>query len=263
MPKTAIVTDSNSGITQSRAEELGITVMPMPFFVNGSCHYEDVDLSQEEFYRLLSDDTMSVSTSQPAPGEVIDLWKKLLKDYDEIVHIPMSSGLSASCGTALSLAEDFDGKVQVVNNHRISVTQYQSVMDAITLAEAGWDAAAIRSRLEEEKQESSIYIMVDSLKYLKLDAFAKSRGVKAAKKTMLEAMHKDFDTRFAGHIKNGEMCLQIAYCYGMEAEVEEWRREVEQSFPGMAVHGDLLSLSIVCHTGPGCLAIASAKKVTV
>ena len=163
MPKTAIVTDSNSGITQSRAEELGITVMPMPFFVNGSCHYEDVDLSQEEFYRLLSDDTMSVSTSQPAPGEVIDLWKKLLKDYDEIVHIPMSSGLSASCGTALSLAEDFDGKVQVVNNHRISVTQYQSVMDAITLAEAGWDAAAIRSRLEEEKQESSIYIMVDSL----------------------------------------------------------------------------------------------------
>lgn len=152
MPKTAIVTDSNSGITQSRAEELGITVMPMPFFVNGSCHYEDVDLSQEEFYRLLSDDTMSVSTSQPAPGEVIDLWKKLLKDYDEIVHIPMSSGLSASCGTALSLAEDFDGKVQVVNNHRISVTQYQSVMDAITLAEAGWDAAAIRSRLEEENR---------------------------------------------------------------------------------------------------------------
>lgn len=291
MSKVAIVTDSNSGITQDRAKELGITVIPMPFFVNGTCYYEDVNLSQKDFYRLLADDSMSVSTSQPSPGEVMDLWTRLLKDYDEIVHIPMSSGLSASCSTALSLAEDFDGRVQVVNNHRISVTLYQSVMDAAAMAEAGYGARAIRQRLEEEKQESSIYIMVDSLKYLKkggritpaaamigtvlklkpvlqiqgekLDAYAKVRGGRAARKIMLEAMHKDFDGRFAEHVKKNEMCLQIAYCYGMEEAVEEWRREVEASFPGMEVHGDLLALSIVCHTGPGCLAIASAKKVTV
>ena len=291
MSKVAIVTDSNSGITQDRAKELGITVIPMPFFVNGTCYYEDVNLSQKDFYRLLADDSMSVSTSQPSPGEVMDLWTRLLKDYDEIVHIPMSSGLSASCSTALSLAEDFDGRVQVVNNHRISVTLYQSVMDAAAMAEAGYGARAIRQRLEEEKQESSIYIMVDSLKYLKkggritpaaamigtvlklkpvlqiqgekLDAYAKVRGGRAARKIMLEAMHKDFDGRFAEHVKKNEMCLQIAYCYGMEEAVEEWRREVEASFPGMEVHGDLLALSSVWHTGPGCLAIASAKKVTV
>ncbi len=291
MPKIAVVTDSNSGITQEKARELGITVLPMPFFVDGTCYYEDINLSQADFYRLLTDDSVSVSTSQPSPGEVTDLWKKLLKEYDQIVHIPMSSGLSASCETAVSLAEDFEGKVQVVNNHRISVTQYQSVMDALTLAGAGYDAAAIRRRLEEEKQESSIYIMVDTLKYLKkggritpaaamigtvlklkpvlqiqgdkLDAYAKVRGIKSAKKTMLEAMRRDFDTRFAERIKKGEMCLQIAYCWGMEEAVEEWRREVEEAFPGMEVHGDLLSLSIACHTGPGCLAIACAKKVTV
>ena len=291
MAKVAIVTDSNSGITQERAKELGITVIPMPFFVNGTCYYEGVNLDQEEFYRLLTDDTMAVSTSQPSPGDVIDLWNNLLKEYEEIVHIPMSSGLSASCGTALSLAEDFDGRVQVVNNHRISVTQYQSVLDAAAMARAGCRALEIRQRLEDEKQESSIYIMVDTLKYLKkggritpaaamigkvlklkpvlqiqgekLDAYAKVRGIKAAKKVMLEAMHKDFDTRFAKYVQRGEMCLQIAYCYGMEEAVDEWRREVETSFPGMPVHGDLLSLSIACHTGPGCLAIASAKKIVV
>ena len=291
MPKVAVVTDSNSGITQKKAKEMGITVLPMPFFVNGACYYEDINLDQKEFYRLLTDDTMSVSTSQPAPGEVTELWEKLLRDYDEIVHIPMSGGLSASYETARSLAEEFGGRVQVVNNHRISVTQYQSVRDAMTMAEAGYDAASIRRRLEEERQESSIYIMVDTLKYLKkggritpaaamigtvlklkpvlqiqgekLDAYAKARGVKSAKKIMLEAMHRDFDTRFAEHVRRGEMCLQIAYCYGMEEEVEIWRREVETSFPGMKVHGDLLSLSIACHTGPGCLAIASAKKVSV
>jgi DegV family protein with EDD domain len=288
MPKIAVVTDSNSGITQKRAEEMGITVMPMPFFVNGKLHYEDIDLSQEEFYRLLADDSVSVSTSQPSPGEVLSLWKKLLKSYEEIVYIPMSSGLSASCGTAMSLAEDFGGKVQVVNNQRISVTQYQSVLDAIALAEAGYDAAGIREVLEREKLDSSIYIMVDTLKYLKkggritpavaligtvlnlkpvlqiqgkkLDSYAKVRGVKSARKAMLDAMHRDFDGRFAEYVKKGQMALHIAYCYGQEEAVRDWKEEVEASFPGMEVHGDLLSLSIVCHTGPGCLAIACGKR---
>ena len=289
MPKIAIVTDSNSGITQERGKELGITVVPMPFFINEKLYYEDIDLSQEDFYRLLADDKVTVSTSQPSPGDLIALWNELLKVYDEIVYIPMSSGLSASCSTAISLAEDFGGRVQVVNNQRISVTQYQSVMDAIALKKAGYDAAGICGVLEKEKMESSIYIMVDTLKYLKkggritpavaligtvlnlkpvlqiqgerLDSYAKVRGLKAAKKAMLEAMHNDFDNRFAQYAADGDMALQVAYCYGQDDVVEEWITDVKASFPGMEIHGDLLSLSIVCHTGPGCLAIASAKKV--
>ena len=289
MAKIAIVTDSNSGINQEQSRELGITVMPMPFFVNEKLHYEDIDLTQEEFYRLLTDDTISVSTSQPSPGDVLALWNKLLKDYDEIVYIPMSSGLSASCSTAISLAEDFDGKVQVVNNQRISVTQYQSVLDAIVLRDAGYDAVGIREVLEREKMESSIYIMVDSLKYLKkggritpaaaligsvlklkpvlqiqgerLDAYAKARGVKAAKKIMLEAMHNDFSSRFAEYAAADQMSLYIAYCYGQDEVVKEWLSEVQASFPGLQVGSGLLSLSVVCHTGPGCLAIACGKKV--
>ncbi len=288
MPKIAIVTDSNSGITQERAKELGITVMPMPFFVNGKLHYEDIDFSQEDFYRALTDNTVTVSTSQPSPGEVMALWEKLLKNYDEIVYIPMSSGLSASCGTAQSLAEEFGGKVQVVNNQRISVTQYQSVLDAMSLADAGYDAAGIREVLERQKFDSSIYIMVNTLKYLKkggritpavaligtvlnlkpvlqiqgekLDSYAKVRGLKAAKKVMLDAMHKDFDGRFSQFAADGDMALHIAYCYGQEETVSDWMNEVKASFPGMEVHGDLLSLSIVCHTGPGCLAIACGRK---
>ena len=289
MAKIAIVTDSNSGINQEQSRELGITVMPMPFFVNEKLHYEDIDLTQEEFYRLLTDDTISVSTSQPSPGDVLALWNKLLKDYDEIVYIPMSSGLSASCSTAISLAEDFDGKVQVVNNQRISVTQYQSVLDAIVLRDAGYDAVGIREVLEREKMESSIYIMVDSLKYLKkggritpaaaligsvlklkpvlqiqgerLDAYAKARGVKAAKKIMLEAMHNDFNSRFAEYAADDQMSLYIAYCYGQDEVVKEWLSEVQASFPGLQAGSGLLSLSVVCHTGPGCLAIACGKKV--
>ena len=224
MSKVAIVTDSNSGITQKRGEELGIYVLPMPFFIDGELYLEDITLSQEQFYEKLGADS-EISTSQPSPGDVMDLWDKLLEDYDEIVCIPMSSGLSSTCETALSLAQDYDEKVQVVNNQRISVTQEQSVYDAIKLRDEGKSAAEIRQVLEKEKMQASIYITVDTLKYLKkggritpaaaaigtvlnlkpvlqiqgekLDAFAKVRGWKAAKKTMLNAIEKDLNERFA------------------------------------------------------------------
>ena len=166
MSKVAIVTDSNSGITQSEAKEYGVTVMPMPFFINDQTYYEDIDLTQEDFYQKLSEDA-NISTSMPLVGNVTDTWDALLQDYDEIVHIPMSSGLSGSCETAIMLSQDYDGRVQVVNNQRISVTQRQSVLDAKELAEKGYSAEAIKEILEREKMESSIYIMVDTLYYLK------------------------------------------------------------------------------------------------
>lgn len=287
MRKVAIVTDSNSGITQKEAQGLGITVVPMPFYINEELFLEDVTLSQDEFYKRLSEDA-DISTSQPSPGEVLDLWDGLLKEYEEIVHIPMSSGLSASCETAMSLAMDYEGKVQVVDNQRISVTQRQSVLDAIKLAEDGKNAAQIRKKLEADKLESSIYITVETLKFLKkggritpaaaaigavlnlkpvlqiqglkLDAYAKCRGKKQAKKMMLRAMKDDFDKRFAEYIANGEMELQAAYT-GNEEEALEWKAEIEKTFPDMPVHMDPLSLSVACHIGQGALAIACSRRV--
>ena len=232
MGNVAIVTDSNSGISQAEAKELGIYVIPMPFLVDGKLYFEDVDMNKEQFYHFLENDA-DLSTSQPSPGDVMDLWDKLLKEYDEIVHIPMSSGLSASCSTAMGLARDYDGKVQVVDNQRISVTMQQSVMDAKHLVAAGKSAAQIKEILEKEALESSIYLMVDTLKYLKkggritpsaallgsalnlkpilqiqgdkLDAYKKVRGVKAAKKNMLEAMKKDVEGRFSDYVTKGQL----------------------------------------------------------
>ena len=166
MSKIAIVTDSNSGITQARGKELGVYVIPMPFYINEELFFEDISLSQEEFYQKLGEDA-EISTSQPSPGDVMDLWEKLLEEYDEIVHIPMSSGLSSTCENAISLSMEYDGRVQVVDNKRISVTQEQSVMDALTLCDAGKSAREIKEILEKEKFESTIYITVDTLKYLK------------------------------------------------------------------------------------------------
>lgn len=288
MPGIAVVTDSNSGITQAEAKANGVYVVPMPFFINGTPHFEGIDLEQGQFYELLAQDA-DVSTSQPSPGDVMELWHNLLKEYDEIVYIPMSSGLSASCHTAAGLAGDFDNRVFVVDNRRISVTQKQSVYDAKTLAEAGWRAEQIKEILEEEGKESSIYLMVDTLKYLKkggrvtpaaamigtvlkikpvltiqgdkLDAFAKVRGVRQAKKVMLEAMKKDMETRFAKAYAKGQMCLQIAYSYGQDEAVALWKEEVQAAFPGMKIDEDPLSLSVACHTGPGVLAVACSRRV--
>lgn len=285
MSKVAIVTDSNSGITQKRGEELGIYVLPMPFFIDGELYLEDITLSQEQFYEKLGADS-EISTSQPSPGDVMDLWDKLLVDYDEIVCIPMSSGLSSTCETALSLAQDYDEKVQVVNNQRISVTQEQSVYDAIKLRDEGKSAAEIRQVLEKEKMQASIYVTVDTLKYLKkggritpaaaaigtvlnlkpvlqiqgekLDAFAKVRGWKAAKKTMLNAIEKDLTDRFAD-VKD-QMVLGMAYTCSKE-EADEWKKEIQTRFPEYGLVEGPLSLSIACHIGPGAMAVTCMKRV--
>lgn len=285
MGNVAIFTDSNSGISQAEAKELGIYVIPMPFLVDGKLYFEDVDMNKEQFYHFLENDA-DLSTSQPSPGDVMDLWDKLLKEYDEIVHIPMSSGLSASCSTAMGLARDYDGKVQVVDNQRISVTMQQSVMDAKHLVAAGKSAAQIKEILEKEALESSIYLMVDTLKYLKkggritpsaallgsalnlkpilqiqgdkLDAYKKVRGVKAAKKNMLEAMKKDVEGRFSDYVTKGQLKLHVAYTTDEET-ARQWKEEVQSVFPDIAISRmDPLSFSVTCHTGPGVLAIAAS-----
>lgn len=286
MSKVAIVSDSNSGITQAEARELGITILSMPFFINGETLYEDIDLTQEDFYKRLSENA-DITTSMPLVGNVTDTWDELLKEYDEIVHIPMSSGLSGSCQTAYMLSQDYDGKVQVVDNQRISVTQRQSVMDAIALAEKGLSAEEIKNILERDKKESSIYIMVDTLYYLKkggritpaaaalgtllklkpvlqiqgekLDAFAKARTVKQAKNMMIEAMKNDFANRFQDP-EGKNMHLEMAYTYDLET-AEAFKAEVQEAFPGMDIVLNPLSLSVSCHIGPGALAVACSKKI--
>ncbi|MBU3875597.1 DegV family protein [Faecalicatena sp. AGMB00832] len=285
MKKIAIVTDSNSGITQKQGKELGISVVPMPFFIDGALFLEDITLTQEEFYQKLGEDS-DISTSQPAPGDILDLWDQLLKEYDEVVHIPMSSGLSGSCETAVTLSHEYEGKVQVVDNQRISVTQVQSVLDAIKLRDEGKSALEIKEILEKEKKEASIYITVDTLKYLKkggritpaaaalgtvlnlkpvlqiqgekLDAFSKVRGWKAAKRTMLKAIETDLKERFEG--KEDQMVLGMAYTCSKE-EAQEWKQEIKDKFPQYEILEGPLSLSVACHIGPGAMAVTCMKKL--
>lgn len=283
MEKIAIVTDSNSGITQEKAKKLGIRVLPMPFYINGELFYEDITLTQEEFYQRLAEDA-DISTSQPSPAEVTGLWDEVLQENDKIIYIPMSSGLSSSCETAMGLAREYEGKVYVVDNQRISITQQQSVWDAIEMRDKGMSAEEIVDVLMREKLEASIYITVDTLKYLKkggrvtpaaaaigtvlnlkpvltiqgekLDAFAKVRGIKAAKKTMLDAMEKDIKERFAGK----EVHLEGAYTCSDEM-AQEWKQEIAERLPGYDIVMDRLSLSVSCHIGPGAIAIACSKKI--
>lgn len=283
MCKVAIATDSNSGITQAKAKELGISVIPMPFCIDEELYFEDITLTQEQFYEKLQSDC-KITTSQPAPGDVTDLWDKLLEEYDEVVYIPMSSGLSNSCETAVMLSGDYEGKVFVVNNQRISVTQKRSVVDAMELAKRGKSGAEIQHILEETKLESSIYITVDTLKYLKqggrvtpaaaaigtilnikpvlqiqgekLDSFAKARGFKQAKKIMLDAVEKDITERFSGQ----KVHLQAAYTCS-ETEALAWKQEVESRFPEYEIDMDKLSLSVACHIGPGSIAVTCTKAL--
>ena len=282
MSKVAIVTDSNSGITQAQAKELGIRVMPMPFYINEEMLLEDIDLTQEQFYERLTEGA-DIHTSTPILTDFTELWDELLEEYDEIVHIPMSSGLSSTCSTAAMLAQDYEGKVFVVDNQRISVTQRQSVMDAMELAAAGKSGQEIYGKLMENKMESSIYIMLDTLYYLKkggritpaaaalgnmlrlkpvlqihgekLDAFSKVRTMSAAKKTMLDAMRNDLENRFAG----SSMRLAIAHTNN-EAMALEFKAELEKEFPGYPeIIVNELSLSVACHIGDGALAVACSR----
>lgn len=289
MSNVVIVTDSNSGITQSAAKELGVHVLPMPFMIDGETFYEDLNLTQEEFYDKLKSGS-DIATSQPDPESVMKLWEGLLKDYEEIVYIPMSSGLSGSCQSAIMLAEDYDGRVQVVNNQRISVTQRQSCLDAKLLAASGKNAREIREFLEADKFNSSIYIMLDTLYYLKkggritpaaaaigtmlklkpvlqiqgekLDAFAKARTTNQGKNIMINAIRNDIETRFGGLTEDKHIWLLIAHTHNEEA-AKAYRDEILEQFPGYDIHIDPLSLSVACHIGPGALAFACSKKISL
>lgn len=285
--KVAVITDSNSGITQRQAEELGIWVVPMPFMINGEVFEEDISLSQQAFYEQMEAGA-DITTSQPSPGYLIALWKEILTEYDEIVHIPMSSGLSSSCQTAMVLAEDFDGRVQVVNNQRIAVTQRQSAQDAREMADHGFTAAQIKDKLEQMKAESGIYVTVTTLKYLKkggrvtaaaalgtllqikpvlqihgekLDAFSKARTMKQAKSTMLAAVAHELERFEDPTAENTWLAVAHSNC---EEAALEFAEEVRQLYPRTdGIRIDPLSLSIACHTGPGALGFTCAKKLNL
>lgn len=288
MKKIAVITDSNSGISQEEAAQLGVVVIPMPFTIDEVDYYEGINLSQKEFYKLLENGG-EVTTSQPSPDSVMDAWDEALKTHDEIIHIPMSSGLSGSCQTAFMLAQDYEDKVFVVDNQRISVTLRQSVYDAINLAKKGLNASQIRDILVEDKFNSSIYIMLDTLKYLKkggritpaaaalgellkikpvlqiqgekLDAFAKARTVSSGKSIMFNAIREDAIKRFGG-LTPDNVDIFVAYTDG--CDVKEFVREIEAEFEGFKVeYADPLSLSISCHIGPGSIAMACNKKLKI
>lgn len=289
MTKVAIVTDSNSGITQDQADDLGVYVIPMPFMIDGETYFEDITLTQDGFYQKLLADA-EISTSQPSPETVLTLWTKLLEAYDEIVYIPMSSGLSGSCQTAIMLAQDFDGKVEVVNNQRISVPLRQSVLDAFALAKEGLNAAQIKEVLEEDKFNSSIYIMLDTLYYLKkggritpaaaalgsllklkpvlqihgdkLDAYAKARTANQGKQIMYAALKKDIIETFLGSSDGSDMWLAVAHTNAPET-AKTVKEELEKLYPAADVHLDPLALSVSCHLGPDAVGVACTKKLDI
>lgn len=286
--KVAVVTDTNSGITPEFAKELGVTVVPMPFLIDGEEYFENITLTQEKFYEKLLAGA-DVSTSQPNINSVMDIWRELLKTHDEIIYIPMSSGLSGSCETALNFAKEFNGKVQVIDNHRISVTQKQAVIDAVNLAKEGKSAGEIKDFLMATSMNASIYIMLTTLKYLKkggritpaaallgnlfqikpvltiqgekLDKFCQVINYNQGKKRMLDQILKELSTRFEAKTKAGKMKVFVAYTYDktkadtfkaeIDAAVKQYGLEVEFVEP--------LSLSVSCHIGENALAIACCE----
>lgn len=286
--RIAVVTDSNSGITQAQAKEMGVFVLPMPFMIDGETYFEDITLTQEQFYEKLQNEA-EITTSQPSPEAVMELWNQLLKEYDQVVHIPMSSGLSGSCQTAMMLAneDEYEGKVFVVDNQRISVTLYQSIKDALLLASQGADGARIKQRLEETKMDSSIFITVDTLKYLKkggritpavamigtllkikpvlsifgekLDSYAKARTIKQAKSVMVEAIKKELAERLHDpECKHSH--IGVAHTQNAEA-AEEFVKELQDIFPDADFVMAPLSLSVSCHIGPGSIAVTATRKL--
>lgn len=289
MSKIAVVTDSNAGITQAEAKEMkDVYVVPMPFMIDGEEYFEDISLTQEQFYQKLTQDA-EISTSQPSIGYITDLWEKLLKEYDYIVHIPMSSALSMSCETAQNFAKDYNGKVVVVDNKRISITLKQSCVDALTLAKQGKSADEIKKILEETSLDSSIYIMVDTLKYLKkggritptaaaigtllkikpvlqiqggkLDSYAKVLNDKVARIKMIEAIKKDLKDRFSELREKGEIDLMIAYANCRE-KAEDFAMQIRKEIPDLNLtYVNPLSLSVACHIGSGALAVSCTRVI--
>lgn len=283
MKKIAVVTDSNSSMSPEEAKSIGVFFISMPFFIDGELFFEGKDLTQEKFYEMLKND-IDISTSQPSPGEITNLWDEILKEYDEIIHIPMSSALSSSCQTANMLAKDYEKRVFVVDNKRISVTQRRSVLDALSMIEKGYDGAKIKEILEKEGLEASIYIALETLKYLKkggritpaaamlgtvlnlkpvlqiqggkLDSYAKSRGMKQAERVVIEAIKKDLQERFAGQ----KVFIDAAYS-GSKEYGEKWRQKIKKAFPEYEIHIAPLSLSVACHIGDGAIAATCAKVV--
>jgi len=283
MQKTGIITDTNSGMTQAEARECGVILMPMPFTVNGKNYVENVNMSYMEFFDHLADGAQ-VATSQPSPEDVMACWKRALEEYDRVIYIPMSSALSSSCQSAKLFAEDFDGRVLVADNRRISISQKQSVYDALHWRDEGLSAEEILQKLLDTALDASIYLTVDDLKYLKrggritpsvaaigtvlnikpvlqiqggkLDTYKKVRGLHAAQHTMLEAIRKDLDTRFA----RVPMILRTAYT-GDEGIGKAWNAQVQERFPEYQVTSDPLPISIACHVGPGVIALGVMKKI--
>lgn len=281
MKKVAIATDSNSGITKDLANELNIKIVPMIFSIDGKDYLEGISIKSDEFFSL-QDLGADIKSSQPSIGDIIEIWEEILKEYDEIVYIPMSKSLSSSYDTAAALSNDYDGRVKVVDNQRISATQKQSVIDACKLAREGKTAEEIKKILEETRYNSSIYIMVDTLKYLKkggritpagaaigealnikpvlqiqggkLDAYAKVRGIKKAKSSMIQAIKNDIDKRFSETVKKNGITIHAAYSGNLESGLE-WKKELEENFPGYTIDIDELSLNICTHIGKGAIGV--------
>ncbi len=288
MRKVGVITDSHSGITQQQAKELGILVLPMPFYFNEECYYEDVSLSREEFFEKL-DSGVKIATSQPAPADVMKLWDKGLEQFDEIVYIPISSGLSGSCATAITLAleKPYFGKVFVVDNGRVSTLLHRSVLDALEMVEEGYSAQEIKKMLEESRDKMVIYVGVETLEHLKqggrisqaaatlgtvlnikpvlkfdvgtLDPYKKCHGFAKARRVMIEAMQQDLETIFREWQERGEAYL-LAASSASEEETQGWVQEIKEAFPGMDVMCDKLSLGVSCHIGQGGLGIGCSCR---
>ncbi|MBQ9792527.1 MAG: DegV family protein [Clostridia bacterium] len=290
MSKVKIITDSNSGILQSEAEQLNLKVVPMPFTIDGEEYLEELTMSQDKFYELLKQDP-DINTSQPSVGYLQDLWDETLKDFDEVVFIPMSSGLSGTCSSAIALSQEYNGKVEVVDNKRISVTQKESIFEALSLAEQGKSAKEIKEYLENTSKLSSIYITLSTLKYLKkggrispaaaalgsmlkikpilctrggkFEKFAMALTFSQAKRKMLDQIKKEFSTEFKDEYEKGLMMVSVAHTQN-EVEALKFKEEILKELPKATLRFvDPLSLSVSCHIGPGALAIAVAVNNTL
>ena len=284
--KTAIMTDTNSGINKKEADELGIFLLPMPVIVKDKTYLEGIDISLGEMYEIM-EDGIETSTSQPSPGSLMEMWDDILEEYDEVVHIPMTSGLSGSCENARGLARGYKGRVIVVDNHRISVPQRESVLEAKKMADMGKNSQEIAEYLEESGKNSSIYITVSDLKYLqrsgrlgstsaflgsllnikpiltiqgeKIDAFAKCRGIKLCERKMIEALENDINVRFKD-VPKENIQVVVAGTLKEQDEIDEWTKAVQEAFPYSRVYYNALPCSILSHAGPGCKGLGAVVK---